>query len=64
MELDLNVKSSSLNAELKDKIVQLFKEELSEMIKPIEILKQEAENDSKAYWISNQRKWSGLLSIF
>lgn len=56
MELDLNVKSSSLNAELKDKIVQLFKEELSEMIKPIEILKQEAENDSKSYWISNQEK--------
>ncbi|WEK71328.1 MAG: contractile injection system tape measure protein [Candidatus Chryseobacterium colombiense] len=56
LELDLNVKSSSLNVELKDKIVQLFEEKLSEMIKPIEILNQEAENDSKAYWISNQEK--------
>ncbi|PJJ67475.1 contractile injection system tape measure protein [Chryseobacterium geocarposphaerae] len=56
LELDLNVKSSSLNAELKDKIVQLFEEKLSEMTGPIEILNQEAENDSKAYWISNQEK--------
>lgn len=56
LELDLNVKSSSLNVELKDKIVQLFEEKLSEMIGPIEILNQEAENDSKAYWISNQEK--------
>lgn len=56
LELNLNVKSSSLNNELKDKIAQLFEEELSEMIKPIEILNQEVENDSKANWISNQEK--------
>ena len=56
LELDLNVSSSSLNAELKDRIVQLFEEKLSEITGPIEILNQEAENDSKAYWISNQEK--------
>ncbi|PZU21585.1 MAG: hypothetical protein DI622_06875, partial [Chryseobacterium sp.] len=56
LELDLNVKSSSLNVELKDKIVQLFEEKLSEMTGPIEILNQETENDSNTYWISNQEK--------
>ncbi len=56
LEMDLNVKSSSLNAELKDKIAQLFVEKLSEMTGPVVILNQEAESNSKAYWISNQEK--------
>jgi hypothetical protein len=56
LELNLDVKSSSLNTELKDKIVQLFKEELSEITKPRETSNQKIENDSKAYWIHNQEK--------
>ena len=56
LELNLDVKSSALNTELKDKIAQLFKEELSEITKPIEISDQETEGDSKAYLIDNQQK--------
>lgn len=56
LEMNLDIKSSSLNAELKDKIAQLFKEELSEITKPIEVPNQETENDSKAYLIDNQEK--------
>ena len=58
LELDLDVKNSSLNAELKDKIAQLFKEELSEITKPIEVSDQETEKkgNSKAYLIDNQEK--------
>ncbi len=56
LELNLDVKSSSLNTELKDKITQLFKEELSEITKSHETSNQEVENDSKAYWIHNQEK--------
>lgn len=58
LELDLDVKNSSLNTELKDKIAQLFKEELSEITKPIEISNQktEKEGNSKAYLIDNQEK--------
>jgi len=56
LELNLDVKSSSLNTELKDKIAQLFKEELSEIAKPHETSNQDIENDSKAYWVHNQEK--------
>lgn len=58
LELDLAVKNSSLNAELKDKIAQLFKEELSEITKPIEVSDQETEKEgnSKAYLIDDQEK--------
>ncbi|PWN64205.1 contractile injection system tape measure protein [Chryseobacterium viscerum] len=56
LELDLDVKSSSLNTELKDKIAQLFKEELSEVIKPIVGPDQKTESESKAYLIGNQEK--------
>ncbi|MCD0480728.1 hypothetical protein LPB90_19980 [Chryseobacterium sp. LC2016-29] len=56
LELNLDVKNSSLNTELKDKITQLFKEELSEITKPIESSDQKTENDSKAYLIDNQEK--------
>ncbi|WP_299179716.1 contractile injection system tape measure protein, partial [uncultured Chryseobacterium sp.] len=55
LELDLDVKSSSLDAELKDKIAQLFKDELEEIAKPEEISHQEREKNSK-YWINNQEK--------
>ena len=56
LELNLDVKNSSLNAELKDKIAQLFKDELSEITKPIDKSDQETESDSKAYLIDNQEK--------
>jgi len=52
LELDMNVKSSSLNTELKDKIVQLFEEQLSKMTK----IDQETESDSEAYWVNKQEK--------
>jgi len=56
LELNLDVKNSALNTELKDKIAQLFKEELSKITKPIKISDQETEGDSKAYLIDNQQK--------
>ncbi|WP_265429438.1 contractile injection system tape measure protein [Chryseobacterium sp. YIM B08800] len=56
LELNLDVKNSSLNAELKDKIAQLFKEELSEITKPIDKSDQETESDSESYLIDNQEK--------
>lgn len=56
LELNLDVKNSSLNTELKDKIAQLFKEELSKITKPIENSNQESESDTQAYLIENQEK--------
>ncbi|MCX8533023.1 contractile injection system tape measure protein [Chryseobacterium luquanense] len=56
LELNLDVKSSSLNTELKDKIAQLFKEELSEITKPIDKSDYETERDSKVYLIHHQEK--------
>lgn len=56
LELNLDVKSSSLNTELKDKIVHAFKEELSEITKPIEHSDLKTENDVKAYLINNEEK--------
>ncbi|RZJ49756.1 MAG: hypothetical protein EOO19_04730 [Chryseobacterium sp.] len=56
LELNLDVKNSSLNSELKDKIAQLFKEELLEIAKPIEVSNQKTDSDSKAYLIDNQEK--------
>lgn len=56
LELNLDVKNSSLNAELKDKIAQLFKDELSEITKPIDKSDQKTESDSESYLIDNQEK--------
>ncbi|QXU50814.1 hypothetical protein KYG33_07180 [Chryseobacterium sp. D764] len=56
LELNVDVKSSALNTELKDQIVELFKEELSEITSPIETSHQETERDTKAYLIDNQEK--------
>lgn len=56
LELNVEVKSSALNTELKDKIAELFKEELSEVAKPVEISHQETENDTKAYLVDDQEK--------
>ncbi|MFL9833773.1 contractile injection system tape measure protein [Chryseobacterium terrae] len=56
LELNLDVKKISLNAELKDKIAQLFKEELAEITNTVEYSDQETESGSKAYLIDNQEK--------
>ncbi|WP_326984375.1 contractile injection system tape measure protein [Chryseobacterium sp. MYb264] len=56
LEFNLDVKSSSLNTELKEKIAELFKEELSEIIRPLETLDHEGEKDAKAYLVGNQEK--------
>ncbi|MDR6156883.1 hypothetical protein QF023_000399 [Chryseobacterium sp. SLBN-27] len=56
LELNFDINNSSLNAELKDRITQLFKEELSEIAKHHEMFNQETESGSKAYWVSNQEK--------
>ena len=64
LELNLDVKNSSLNSELKDKIAQLFKEELLEIARPIEISGQEKESDSKAYLIDNQEKMIQTFIFF
>jgi hypothetical protein len=56
LELNLDVKNSALNTELKDKIAQLFEEELSKITKPTEISDQETESDYKSYLIDNQEK--------
>lgn len=56
LELNVDVKSSALNTELKDKIAGLFKEELSEITKPIETSRQETENDAKTYLVDDQEK--------
>lgn len=68
LELNLDVKSSSLNIELKDKIAQLFKEELSEITKPFENLdshsEMDTEDDVKAYLINNQEKMAQTFTYF
>ncbi|GAA5084506.1 hypothetical protein GCM10023210_04380 [Chryseobacterium ginsengisoli] len=56
LELNLDVKNSSLNTELKDKIAQLFKEELTEITKPVGISSPKTESESKAYLVDNQEK--------
>jgi len=55
LALNLDVKNSSLDAELKEKITQLFKEEIEEITKSIDT-SEETEHDSKAYLIDHQKK--------
>lgn len=67
LELNVDVKSSALNSELKDKITQVFKEELSEITKSIDIehriqkQNQETENTFQAYLMDSEEK---LLQTF
>ncbi|RTZ46167.1 hypothetical protein EJ377_17155 [Chryseobacterium arthrosphaerae] len=56
LALNLDIKSSALDSELKDKIVQLFREEISEISLPAQGLKQETEDGSKAYLLDQQEK--------
>ncbi len=55
LEMDLDIKNSSLNTELKDKIAELFKEKLSEIINSVEISDEKNER-SKPSWINHQEK--------
>lgn len=56
LELNLDLRSSILNAELKDKIVRNFQEGLSEITKDIETSEQKSGDDSKPYWVGDQEK--------
>ncbi|SDI22917.1 hypothetical protein SAMN05421846_105116 [Chryseobacterium taeanense] len=56
LELNLDIKNSSLNTELRDKIVLLFKEELSEISKLDKTSGQGKENETEADIIGFQEK--------
>lgn len=56
LELNLDIKNSTLNIELKDKITQIFKEELSEITDSILNSDQQTENNSEAYLVENKEK--------
>lgn len=56
LELNLDVRSSSLNAELKDKIARIFREELSEISQNIETSGPKPGDDSKPYRLNEQEK--------
>ncbi len=64
LELNVEVKSSALNMKLKDQIAELFKDELSEITKPVETSHQETESDAKSYLIDNQEKMLKALIYF
>jgi len=56
LKLDLDVKNSSLDSELKNKITELFKEQLSEIIRPGDVSDEKTEHRSKPYWVNNKEK--------
>lgn len=56
LELDLDIKNSSLNNELKNKIVKLFEEKLSEIFEPILNSNQKKDGESKGFLIDNKEK--------
>ena len=56
LELNLDIKNSTLNTELKDKIIQVFKEELSEITDSIFNSDQQKENNSEVYLVENKEK--------
>ncbi len=64
LEMDLDVKNSSLNAELKDKIAELFKEKLSEIINSGEISDEKTEQHSKPSWVNHQEKMLQTFIFF
>jgi hypothetical protein len=64
LELDLDVKNSALNTELKDKIAQLFKEKLSEIAKPGNTPEQETKNEAQSYLIDRQEKTAETFIYF
>lgn len=56
LKLDLDIKSSSLDAELKNKITEHFKEQLSEIIRSSEVSDEKSEHRSKPYWVNIEEK--------
>ncbi len=56
LELNLNIKNSTLNTRLKDEIAHIFKEELSEITDSILNSDQQTENNSEAYLVENKEK--------
>jgi len=56
LELNMDIKNSILNTELKDKITQIFKEEMSEITDSILNSDQQTENNSEAYLVENKEK--------
>jgi len=64
LELNLDVRNSSLNTELRDKITQHFKEELSEIAMDNKTSNFEDEKDFKAYRIDNQEKMIQTFIFF
>lgn len=56
LEMNLEIKNSALNTELKNTIIQHFKEELSGITEPVLSAEQETENSSKAHLVGNTEK--------
>lgn len=56
LELNLDVKSSTLNSDLKDKIAQVFEEKLSEVTNPVLNSDEFTANNSEAYLVTHQEK--------
>ncbi|MCF2218343.1 hypothetical protein H9Q08_03415 [Chryseobacterium sp. PS-8] len=56
LELNLDVKSSTLNSDLKNNIVQIFEEKLSEVTNPVLNSDEFTANNSEAYLMNNQEK--------
>lgn len=56
LELNLEVKNSALNTELKNTIIQHFKEELSEIAGPVLSAEQETENSTEAHLVGSTEK--------
>lgn len=64
LEMDLDVKTSSLNTELKNKIAELFKEKLSEIISSAEISDEKTDPRSKPSWVNHQEKMVQTFIFF
>lgn len=56
LELNLDVKSSTLNSDLKDKIAQVFEEKLSEITNPVLNSDEFTANNPEAYLVTHQEK--------
>ncbi len=56
LELNLDVKSSALNSDLKDRIAKVFEEELSEITNPVLNSDEVKSSNSEAYLLTNQEK--------
>ncbi|SMP13290.1 contractile injection system tape measure protein [Chryseobacterium profundimaris] len=64
LEVNIDVKNSSLSTELKDKIAELFKEKLSEIIVSEETSDAKTEHRSKPSWVNHQEKMLQTFIFF